>query len=250
MTEPLEQTAAEAEEVSPQGRAKRRHESRRLLRAEVVYSMGLAAFAILAVLAHVYSYFAWDLSVAHFVQSFGAGWWAGFMEFVSLFGNRWHPHALTAAVALVFFLFRRRSECFGLILSAGGGSLVNRALKILVGRQRPTADLVGFAYRDDELSFPSGHVMFYVCFFGFLFFVSYALLPRGSNTRRVSLALSALPVLLVGLSRVYLRAHWPSDTLGAYVLGGLWLWFSVEMYRRWKRRASFHAKAASVEEST
>lgn len=247
MSEHLEQSAAEAEEVSPKGRAKRRRELRRLLRAEVVYSMGLAAFAILAVLAHVYAYFAWDLSVARFVQSFEAGWWARFMESVSVVGNRWHPHALTAAVALVFFLWRRRSECFGLILSAGGGSLINRVLKILVGRQRPTADLVGFAYRDDELSFPSGHVMFYVCFFGFLFFVSYALLPRGSKTRRAALALSALPVLLIGLSRVYLRAHWPSDTLGAYVLGGLWLWFSVELYRRWKRRASFHAEAASVE---
>lgn len=245
--EPFEESA-EAEEVSPQGRAKRRRESRRLLRAEVVYSMGLAAFAILAVLAHAYAYFAWDLSVARAVQSFEAGWWAGFMYWVSVLGNRWHPHALTAAVALVFFIFRRRSECFGLILSAGGGALVNRLLKVLIARPRPTADLVGFAYRDDELSFPSGHVMFYVCFFGFLFFVSYALLARGSNTRRAALALSALPVLLIGVSRVYLRAHWPSDTLGAYVLGGLWLWFSVELYRRWKRRASFHVEAASVEE--
>jgi undecaprenyl-diphosphatase len=121
-------------------------------------------------------------------------------------------------------------------------------LKILIARPRPTADLVGFAYRSDELSFPSGHVMFYVCFFGFLFFAAYALLPRGSNVRRAALVLSALPVLLIGLSRVYLRAHWPSDTLGAYVLGGLWLSFSLEMYRRWKRRASFHAEAASVEE--
>lgn len=248
MAEPLEQSPAELEEVSPQGRAKRRRETRKLLRAEVVYSVGLAAFATLAVFAHVYAYFAWDLSAARFVQSFEAGWWAHLMEWVSVVGNRWHPHALTAAVALAFFLWRRRSECFGLILAAGGGSLVNRVLKVVVGRQRPAADLVGFAYRDDELSFPSGHVMFYVCFFGFLFFVAFALLPKNSRLRRAALALSALPILLIGVSRVYLRAHWPSDTLGAYVLGGLWLWFSVELYRRWKRRASFHAEAASVEE--
>jgi membrane-associated phospholipid phosphatase len=248
VNEPFKDPAAEAEEVSPQGKAKRRRESRRLLRAEVVFSAGLAAFAVLAVLAHAYAYFAWDLSAARAVQSFDAAWLAGLMEWVSVFGNRWHPHALTTAVALVFFLRRRRSECFGLVLAAGGGSLVNRILKILIARPRPTADLVGFAYRSDELSFPSGHVMFYVCFFGFLFFAAYALLPRGSNVRRAALALSALPVLLVGLSRVYLRAHWPSDTLGAYVLGGLWLAFSLEMYRRWKRRASFHAEEASVEE--
>ena len=249
MTKPFDEPIddAAAEEVSPQGRARRRRESRKLLRAEFAYAVGLAVFGVLAALAHGYAYFAWDLSVAHFIQSFEAGWWARLMEWESTFGNRWHPHALTGAAALVFFLWRRRSECFGLILSAGGGALVNRVLKLLVGRQRPTADLVGFAYRDDELSFPSGHVMFYVCFFGFLFFAAYALLPRGSWLRRAALLLSGLPVLLIGLSRVYLRAHWPSDTLGAYLLGGLWLAFSLEMYRRWKRRASFHEEAASVE---
>src|ERR1700750_9336 len=170
------------------------------------------------------------------------------MEWASIFGNRWHPHALTTIVALVFFLARRRSECFGVILAAGGGATINRLLKILIARPRPSADLVGFAYRSDELSFPSGHVMFYVCYFGFLFFVAYALLPRASSVRRAALVLSALPVLFIGVSRVYLRAHWPSDVLGAYLLGGLWLGFSLAMYRRWKRRASFPAAAASVEE--
>lgn len=250
MTESLEESAAEHEEASPQGRARRRRESRRLLRAEFFYAAGLALFAVLALLAHTYAYFAWDLSVARAIQSIDAGWWAQTMEWASVFGNRWHPHALTVAVALVFFLRRRRSECFGLILSAGGGATINRLLKVLIARPRPSADLVGFAYRSDELSFPSGHVMFYVCFFGFLFFVSYALLRRGSNVRRAALTLSALPVLIVGVSRVYLRAHWPSDALGAYLLGGLWLVFSVEMYRRWKRRASFHSEAASVEEES
>ena len=97
-------------------------------------------------------------------------------------------------------------------------------------------------------SFPSGHVTFYVCFFGFLFFVAFALLPKGSNVRRVACALAALPVLLVGLSRVYLGAHWPSDTLGAYLFSGLWLAFSLDLYRRWKRRATFHTEEEVKEE--
>jgi undecaprenyl-diphosphatase len=113
---------------------------------------------------------------------------------------------------------------------------------MLIGRPRPTAELVGFAYRSDELSFPSGHVVFYVCYFGFLFFAAYALMRRGSNLRRAALVLSALPVLLIGFSRVTLRAHWPSDVLGAYLLGGVWLGFTLELYRRWKRRATFHTE--------
>jgi undecaprenyl-diphosphatase len=99
-------------------------------------------------------------------------------------------------------------------------------------------------------SFPSGHVTFYVCFFGFLFFAAFALLPKGSTARRVACTLAALPVLLVGLSRVYLGAHWPSDTLGAYLFSGLWLAFSLDMYRRWKRRATFHPEDAGAQPTT
>jgi undecaprenyl-diphosphatase len=231
-------TGRDREGVAPN----RARESRRLLRAEVVYAAVLAAFAVLAVLAHQYAYFGWDLRLARFIQSDDSTAWAAFMDWASVFGNRWTPHALTAATALAFFLRRRRSEAAGLVLSAGGGAILSNVFKHLVARPRPAAELVGFAYQSGEKSFPSGHVIFYVCYFGFLFFAAYALLPRGSVARRVSLALAALPVAVVGVSRIYLRAHWPSDVLGAYLLAGVWLAFSLAMYRRWKRRATFHGE--------
>jgi undecaprenyl-diphosphatase len=247
VTEQLEQSAAEAEEVSPQGRAKRRRETRRLLRAEFAYAGGLAAFAVLAVLAKANAYFAWDKTVADAVQSIPLPGMEAAMQVVSLMGNGFTSWVLVVTVLAVFFAFRRRSEAFGLLLSAGGGPMINRLVKYLVARPRPTMENVRVSGEWANESFPSGHVTFYVCFFGFLFFAALALLPRGSWLRRVACGLAALPVLLVGLSRVYLGAHWPSDTLGAYLLSGLWLALSVEVYRRWKRRASFHAEAASVE---
>jgi len=227
---------------------RRAREARRLLRAEVIYSAVLAVFAVLAVLAHEYAYFAWDLRLARAIQSNDSEAYAAFMVWASVFGNRWTPHALTTATAVAFFFMRRRSEAAGLVLSAGGGSILSNLFKLLVARPRPAAELVGFAYQSSEKSFPSGHVIFYVCYFGFLFFVAYTLLPRGSLARRVSLALAALPVAVIGVSRIYLRAHWPSDVLGAYLLAGLWLAFSLAIYQRWKRRATFHRKQVMSDE--
>jgi undecaprenyl-diphosphatase len=223
----------------------RRRAVRRLLRAEMIYFVALSAFAVLAIFAYLNPYFGWDVK---FSRAFN---WTTFtppglfelMRFMSIFGNSWIPYGLTALVAGIFLLFRRRSEAAGLMMSVLGSAIINSTLKIVISRPRPALSTLVPVYRNTATqSFPSGHVTFYVCFFGFLFFVAYALLPRGSNLRRLALAVTGLPVLLVGLSRIYLGAHWPSDTLGAYLWSGVWLAFSLAMYRRWKERRSLHGE--------
>jgi membrane-associated phospholipid phosphatase len=235
---------AEAAPTSPQ----RRRETRRLVRAQYVYALGLAAFAVLAVLAKANAYFAWDVRVAEAVQAIPLPGMEAFMRAVSYAGNGLTSWVVFGVGFLAFFVRRRRSEAFGLLLSAAGGSTINRVVKYVVARPRPTMEHVRVSGEWANESFPSGHVTFYVCFFGFLFFVAFALLPKGSAARKAACALAALPVLLVGLSRVYLGAHWPSDTLGAYLFSGLWLAFSLDMYRRWKRRATFHTEEEVKEE--
>jgi membrane-associated phospholipid phosphatase len=235
-----EQTAAED---SPRRSFLRRVAAWRLWRAQVRYSVVLIAFGVLAFFAHTYAYFAWDRAVARWIQGFRTPALDALMYAVSYIGYLWYPYALAVATALVFLAVRRRSEALGLLLSTAGSGLLNRAIKMLIARPRPAAPVVNVLREHGGQSFPSGHVTFYVCYFGFLFFVAYALLPARTLARRVALTLSASMVALVGLSRVYLGAHWPSDTIGAYFLGGLWLAFSLYMYRRWKERATFHTKS-------
>ncbi|MCP9492864.1 MAG: phosphatase PAP2 family protein [Pyrinomonadaceae bacterium MAG19_C2-C3] len=218
----------------------RRQAARRLLFIQPVFATALVAFAVLAVGANFYAYFTWDLIVTRFIQSLDAPLMLTLMRLVSLPGNGATPYIIAVATIVLFFVFNRRSEAAALTLSVGGGGLLNSLLKALIQRPRPVDSLVTVSTKLGTQSFPSGHVTFYVCFSGFLFFVAYALLPARTYRRTLALILTALPVLLVGLSRIYLGAHWASDTLGAYLFGGVWLAFSLEMYRRWKARATFH----------
>ena len=207
---------------------------RRLWRAETFYAVGLLSFSVLALFAHYTAHFDWDLRVSLWVQTWDAPGVLSFMRGVSFVGNSWHPYVLGSLTAIAFFAFRFRSEALALALSTAGSAILNELVKALIARPRPATDFVKVFSDLESRSFPSGHVTFFVCYFGFLFFVAYALLPRGSIARRFALVLLALPVLLIGLSRVYLGVHWPSDTVGGYLFSGLWLGFSLEMYRRWK----------------
>lgn len=223
----------------------RRRAVRRLLRAELIYVVALGAFAVLAVFAYLNPYFGWDLQVSSAFNwtTFTPPGFFQLMRFMSVFGDSWIPYGLTVLVVILFLLSGRRSEAAGLTLSVLGSAIINSTLKIVISRPRPVVSALVPVYRNTATqSFPSGHVTFYVCFFGFLFFVAFALLPRRSMARRLALTLTGLPVLLVGLSRIYLGAHWPSDTLGAYLWSGVWLAFSLEMYRRWKERRSLHGE--------
>jgi undecaprenyl-diphosphatase len=206
---------------------------RRLWRAETVYAVGLMFFAVLAALAHVYAYFGWDLRLSRGLQTVDSIY--PLMRGLSYLGDGWIPWALSTATFLAFLLARKRPEAWAFLVSVAGGDLANKIIKLLIARPRPAGNLVTIMQVEKSLSFPSGHVTFFVCYFGFLFFVAYALLPKGSFARRASITICVIMVVLIGFSRVYLGAHWPSDTLGAYLFSGMWVALALNLYRRWKK---------------
>jgi undecaprenyl-diphosphatase len=228
---PIEAMSEELAQKTP-----RRRVLRRLLRAEIYYGAALSAFAVLTFFAYYNAYFGWDVRVAQSIQSLRFAGMLAFMRAVSVIGNDWHPYALATVTILGLLILRFRAEAGALAFSTAGSAILNGVIKTLIARPRPSTDLVTVVRDMESQSFPSGHVTFYVCYFGFLFFAAYALLPKGSPARRLALFLLALPVLLVGLSRVYLGAHWPSDTLGGYVFSGLWLGLSLHLYRWLKKK--------------
>jgi undecaprenyl-diphosphatase len=194
-------------------------------------------YAALAVFATRYAYFAWDVVLARRIQSIELPGFAALMSGVSIIGNGWVAWPLVAVAGLVMLSARLRIEAVVCTAGVFLGWIVNQSFKFIVARPRPDADLVHVTGLYKFQSFPSGHVIFFVEFFGFLFFLSYVLLERGL-LRRVALGVLGLLIALVGVSRIYLGAHWPSDVTGAYLAGGIWLMLCIEAYRRLKSRSS------------
>ncbi|HKP87881.1 MAG TPA: phosphatase PAP2 family protein [Blastocatellia bacterium] len=203
--------------------------------AQVVMIGGLSVYTLMAVLAHYYAYFDWDLSIARHIQSIDLPGFRTLMIWVSRLGSGWVPTALVGGSSLLLMAARFRLEGATCLVGVTLGAGLNTLLKDISARPRPSDELVNVITQYRHESFPSGHVVFFVEYFGLLFFLSYVLLRRG-RLRKAAFVLLGLLIGLVGVSRVYMGAHWPSDVIGAYLAGGLWLLLVIEIYRRLKAR--------------
>ena len=194
------------------------------------------AFGVLVVLASLFNYFPVDLSITRAVQTINAPWFASLMGAVSYVGYAPQIFVLVIAVAVVLFAVGLRWEAVVSPLSAVGAAGLDAVVKIIVHRPRPGANLVNVIQQlNNSYSFPSGHVLTYTAFFGFLIFLGYALLKPSYARTALFVILGGL-VALIGISRIYVGDHWASDVVGAYLLGSLWLVLSVYAYQWGKSR--------------
>ncbi len=129
----------------------------------------------------------------------------------------------TWGIAVVLFLaLRWWAPAVALGLMPLGGVLNEGIGKLLVDRERPhLAELTRTSSNWEERSFPSGHVMGAVMFWGLIFVVARRI---GNRVVRLTVQTTSVVVLAtVGVERLWEGAHWPTDVLGAYTLGGLLL---------------------------
>lgn len=204
----------------------------RTWRRRLVIGLAVAGLAAVTLLIHYLTPLAWNIEATRALQSIRVPGLHEVMRLISGFGNAPKVIAISAISLLVL---NKGREAVGLAWCGLGGWFLSLQLKHVFAHPRPTAELVAVFHQWPDGSFPSGHLVFYVCYFGFLFFLAREHLPRHSALRPVVLVLIALPPMLVGLSRVYLGEHWPSDLPGSYLLGGVWTALSMTLYRRWRQ---------------
>ena len=105
------------------------------------------------------------------------------------------------------------------------------SLKLVIGRPRPTVELVQVVGSNSGFSFPSGHSAYAIVFYGFLFYLIPKMVQQPTAKRAIQSVLILL-IILTGLSRIYLGAHWPSDVFGSFLLGGLLLTPGIALYQK------------------
>lgn len=149
----------------------------------------------------------------------GPPWLEELMRDITAFGGT-GPLAFITLAGIVYLLLRRRLRTAVFLFAAiAGGQVLSSVLKL--GFDRPRPDLVPHGMTVYSASFPSGHAMMTAI----VYLTLAALLARSETRKRLKaflLLLAAWVTLMVGVSRVYLGVHWPSDVLGGWMIGSAW----------------------------
>jgi undecaprenyl-diphosphatase len=211
--------------------------SRRTQILITVYLFGFVLFGILAWFVHVHPVLSIDVAITQEFQEERLPWLKSFMVAISFWGNNFPVFVtLIFLTALAFWLVRLRLEALFIIGLSIVNEPVNILVKDLVARPRPTSNLVEVLQHAGGQSFPSGHVMSYVAFWGLLFSFGLILFRRDRLWNYLLLIIPAFFVVMVGPSRIYLGDHWASDVLGGYLFGGLLLGLALWLYFALKKR--------------
>jgi len=142
---------------------------------------------------------------------------------------------LSAAVVGLLFMTKRTQAGLLVIIALLGGFGLNRGLKTLFGRERPT--VVERLQRVDSKSFPSGHALISTAVYAILGAVGSNLL-RDRRMKLYVIFISTLLPILIGLSRVYLGVHYATDVVAGWTVGFLWALLCWLVARQLQRRGS------------
>lgn len=198
-----------------------------ILIAFVIFVVGMNLFVDLSEEISGKAIKQYDSQITDFITSFRTPELNTFFQFITDLGDV-YAYMVATTIAAIFFFFKLRNKWFViqllgvLILSA----LANIALKRAFNRARPTIEHLVVV---KSLSYPSGHAMSAMAFYGFLTYLIFQIkMPKW--LRAVLTTLFVFLILSIGISRIYLGVHFPSDVAGGFIAGLIWVAFCVVLF--------------------
>ncbi len=195
----------------------------------------LLLFAWLATQVFRNPTFAFDAAVRDAVHRWASPALTAFFRVVTMFGSHLVLVPLGALVLWRLAMAGRKRAAIVFLIAGAGGEALSSTMKLLFRRPRPE---VFFGYiAPSTYSFPSGHAMLSACFYGVLAaMIAQRLESRAQRT--AVWATAAAAAATIGLSRIYLGVHYPSDVAAGYAAAIVWVFSVREGYRIWLRRTN------------
>jgi undecaprenyl-diphosphatase len=163
----------------------------------------------------------WDIAADAWIHARVTPQGLNIFNWISRAGSPASMTVLAIVGAIVLLAQRRVVMLIGWIAAFAGASILENVLKLLVHRHRP---VYGAAYvSSHSFSFPSGHATMSFTGMAALLYVLWVYWHPSRRLRVLSIVAAAVAVVLVGVSRIYLGVHYPSDVLGGWATGAAWI---------------------------
>ena len=167
-----------------------------------------------------------DYSVANWIGQFRTNSGVGLFNLLTKLGSSFF--VLFLSLVLSYFLWTLplsgtsylRVFWFTFLSSAATGYF----FKYFIGRDRP----LGAELYESSYSFPSGHALTSLFFYGFISFIIFRFSKLSGNKKYAIIFCFMSLILLIGASRLYLGVHYISDVVGGYLIG--WFWLNTALY--------------------
>jgi undecaprenyl-diphosphatase len=186
-------------------------------------------FAFIAILIGQQNIAGFDNHLISFIQRQENVTLTNIMKFFTLIGAGVPIVIITIMIIVVLYtVLRYRWELIFFIGVVAGSALLNVVLKLVFHRARPTLHRIVEA---NGYSFPSGHSMAAFTLYGVLCYLLWKH-ARFALTRTLLIVSGSIIIAAIGVSRIYLGVHYPSDVIGGYLASGTWLTVSIGIYQR------------------
>lgn len=169
----------------------------------------------------------YDQQISDYVISFRTPLLTEYFIFITNVGDFYgYVVVLCLAVVVSVLYFKNWKYILQTVFVLLLASISNVMLKRLVNRARPGAEHLVVV---ETLSYPSGHAMSAMAFYGFLIYLFYRFKISGLLKTGIILLLVVM-ILSIGISRIYLGVHFPSDIAGGYIAGLIWVGFCILLF--------------------
>ncbi len=162
---------------------------------------------------------AFDASIRTAMRQMQSPMWTALFLAVTKLGSTLYLAIIGVVVGIIFIILRWFRSLFIFMVVMSGQGILDRGCKLLFARPRPSS-LINYK-AVESFSFPSGHAVASLCLYGTIAWIVASRLENSAAKAGTGL-FAAVLIFLIGMSRVYIGVHYPTDVMAGFLAAAIW----------------------------